>query len=74
MARIVFINAFDSARISGGIKSTYQHAELLTGLIRGDPGMVKMREAGRATAARYTRERTKAALRQVYGALQRPPG
>jgi len=49
-------------------------AQAIGGLIRGDPGMVKMREAGRAAAARYTRERTKAALRQVYGALQPSPG
>jgi len=32
MGRIIFINPFASTRISGGIKSTYQHAELLTEL------------------------------------------
>jgi glycosyltransferase involved in cell wall biosynthesis len=46
----------------------------IDGLMRGDPRMIKMREAGRAAAARFTRERTKAALQQVYGGLQPPPG
>ena len=32
MGRVIFINPFASTRISGGIKSTYQHAELLTEL------------------------------------------
>jgi hypothetical protein len=44
-------------------------ARILTGLERNDPKILKIREAGFATAARYSKDRTRAALRDFYGAL-----
>ena len=46
-------------------------AAALDGVDRGDPEILAVRDAGIATAARFTREQTKSALQQVYGALQR---
>ena len=46
-------------------------AAALDGIGRGDPKILALREAGIATAARFTRERTKSALQQVYGELLR---
>ena len=44
-------------------------AEILTGLQRDDPKILRMREVGFATAARYNKERTRNALREFYGGL-----
>ena len=44
-------------------------ARILTGLERNDPEILKIREAGFATAARYSKDRARAALRDFYGAL-----
>jgi glycosyltransferase involved in cell wall biosynthesis len=44
-------------------------ATVIEGLSRGDPQVLAMRDAGRATAARFTRQETKSALQRVYGAL-----
>lgn len=44
-------------------------AHVVNGLERRDPVFLQMLEAGRATAARYNKERTRAALRDFYGAL-----
>ena len=42
-------------------------ATVIEGLNRGDQQLRKMREAGMATAARFTKQRTKQALERVYG-------
>lgn len=44
-------------------------ARIVIGLERKDPGLLKMRDAGLATAAHYSKERTRAALRAFYGDL-----
>ena len=44
-------------------------ARIITGLERNDPDILKMHEAGFATAARYGKDRTRAALRAFYTAL-----
>jgi Glycosyl transferases group 1 len=44
-------------------------ARILTGLQRDDPEILRMRDAGFATAARYNKERTRTALADFYGAL-----
>jgi Glycosyl transferases group 1 len=44
-------------------------AHVAEGLARGDTFLTHMRETGLATAARYDKERTRAALRQFYGEL-----
>ena len=44
-------------------------ARIIVGLERNDPDLLKMRDAGFATAAYYGKERTRAALREFYGAL-----
>lgn len=44
-------------------------ARILSGLERSDPQLLKMREGGFATAACYSKDRTRAALRDFYGAL-----
>jgi hypothetical protein len=44
-------------------------ARIVTGLQKSEPQLQKMREAGAATAARYTKERTRAALRSSYGSM-----
>jgi hypothetical protein len=46
-------------------------ARIITGLERNAPDLVKMRDTGFATAAQYSKERTRAALRAVYGALSK---
>jgi hypothetical protein len=43
-------------------------ATVANGLERSDPKLIAMLQAGHATAARYTRAETKAALARVYGA------
>jgi hypothetical protein len=48
-------------------------ADVLHRLERGDPEVLKMRDAGMATAADFTRDRTKTALNEVYGALLAQP-
>jgi glycosyltransferase involved in cell wall biosynthesis len=42
-------------------------ARIVIGLEREDPDLLKMRDAGLATAARYSKERTRTALRAFYG-------
>jgi len=49
-------------------------AAALDGVSRGDPKILALRDAGIATAARFTRERTKTTLQQVYGGLQSAAG
>ena len=44
-------------------------ARLINGLERNDPAVIRMREVGLATAARYNKESTLQALREVYGPL-----
>jgi hypothetical protein len=44
-------------------------AYVLDGLERRDPKLARMLEAGAATAARYSKERTRASLREFYGTL-----
>ncbi len=44
-------------------------ARVVKGLQRADPMLAEMRKAGAATAAAYSKERTRDALRQFYGAL-----
>jgi glycosyltransferase involved in cell wall biosynthesis len=44
-------------------------ARIITGLESQDPELLKMRDAGLATAAHYSKERTRAALRAFYSAL-----
>ena len=46
-------------------------ARIVIGLERRDPDLLKMRDAGRATAAQYSKERTRAALRAFYGDLSK---
>ena len=46
-------------------------AAALDGVDRGDPAILAVRETGIAMAARFTRERTKSALQQVYSELLR---
>jgi hypothetical protein len=48
-------------------------ASVIAGLQRGDASLSRMREAGIATAARFNRQQTKAALERVYGALLHAP-
>ena len=42
--------------------------------VEGGPKILALRDAGIATAARFTRERTKTTLQQVYGGLQSAAG
>jgi glycosyltransferase involved in cell wall biosynthesis len=42
-------------------------ARIIIGMERQDPDLLKMRDAGLATAARYSKEQTRAALRAFYG-------
>jgi hypothetical protein len=51
-------------------------ARLINGLMRQDQQVLQMREAGFATAARYSKQATRAALLDFYAPLigQRPPG
>jgi glycosyltransferase involved in cell wall biosynthesis len=44
-------------------------ARILSGLEINDPKVAKMRDAGFTTAAGYSKDRTRAALREFYGAL-----
>jgi hypothetical protein len=44
-------------------------AGVIDGLSRDDPQLLRRREAGMATAARFDRHETKTALQRVYGAL-----
>ena len=44
-------------------------ARIVAGLERNDPDLLKVRDAGFATAAHYSKERTRAALSAFYGAL-----
>jgi hypothetical protein len=44
-------------------------ARIIIGLERRDPDLLKMRDGGLATAARYSKEQTRAALRAFYGEL-----
>ena len=44
-------------------------ATVFDGLDRREPTLVRMLEAGAATAARYNKERTRTALREFYGGL-----
>ena len=44
-------------------------ARIVTGVQADDPEILKLREAGFATAARYSKEQTRAALQAFYGAL-----
>ena len=44
-------------------------ARILAGVQQNDPAIARVREAGFATAARYSRERARAALEEFYGAL-----
>jgi hypothetical protein len=44
-------------------------ASVIDGLTRGDPRLVAMQEAGMATAGRFGKQQTSAALRRVYGAM-----
>jgi len=44
-------------------------ARIIVGLERQDPELLKMRDAGLATAAHYSKERTRAALGAFYGEL-----
>jgi len=44
-------------------------ADVLKGIERGDPAIQKMRETAAATAAAYSKGRTRDALRQFYGGL-----
>jgi len=46
-------------------------ARIVIGLQRKDPNLLKMRDAGLATAAHYSKERTRAALRAFYGELSK---
>ena len=46
-------------------------ARIIVGLERKDPEVLKMRDAGFATAAHYGKERTRAALRAFYGELSK---
>ena len=46
-------------------------ARIVTGLERNDPDIVKIRDAGFATAARYSKEHTRVALREFYGGLMK---
>ena len=46
-------------------------AAIADGLERGDPAIAAMRKTGADTAARYSKERTREALREVYGRLMR---
>jgi glycosyltransferase involved in cell wall biosynthesis len=46
-------------------------ARIVTGLERQDPELLKIRDAGLATAARYSKERTRAALRTFYDELSK---
>ena len=46
-------------------------ARIVIGLERKDPDLLKMRDAGLATAAHYSKERTRAALRAFYGDLSK---
>lgn len=48
-------------------------ARIVAGLQRNDPELIKTRDAGFATAARYSKERARAALREFYGALLSNP-
>jgi len=49
-------------------------AEALSGIEKNEPRFAAMREAGFATAARYTKDRTQAALRGFFGKTQSPAG
>ena len=44
-------------------------AQVIAGLKRGDPAIAKMRDVGFATAARYSKDRTRDALKAFYGSL-----
>jgi glycosyltransferase involved in cell wall biosynthesis len=46
-------------------------ARIIIGLEREDPDLLKMRDTGLATAARYSKERTRSALRWFYGELSK---
>jgi hypothetical protein len=46
-------------------------ARIIAGLERKDPDLLKMRDAGLATAADYSEERTRTALRAFYGDLSK---
>jgi Glycosyl transferases group 1 len=46
-------------------------ARIVTGVERKDPDLLKMRDAGLATAAHYNKERTRAALRAFYGGISK---
>jgi glycosyltransferase involved in cell wall biosynthesis len=48
-------------------------ARIITGLERNDPAILRMREAGFATVAQYSRERTRLALAEFYGPLAGAP-
>ena len=53
-----------SARIFGGVADAL--AGVVEALGRDDPSLVRMREAGAVTAARYTRSHTRDALSCFY--------
>jgi hypothetical protein len=46
-------------------------ARIIIGLERKDPDLLKIRDAGLATAAHYSKERTRTALRAFYGELSK---
>jgi glycosyltransferase involved in cell wall biosynthesis len=46
-------------------------ARIIVGLERNDPDVLKMRDAGFATAARYNKDQTRTALRAFYGELSK---
>jgi glycosyltransferase involved in cell wall biosynthesis len=47
-------------------------ATVIEGLARGDRRLMHIREAGMATAARFSRQRTKEALKEVYSSFAKP--